>query len=524
MKNKFTSLFAAVLFVFCAASISNISAQVRPYRVTDRQLQNLLTRIDTRTENFRRTVDNSFNTGVLDGTRSEESISGYITEFDNSVDQLRQNIDGQNSSTADVENVLNQATYIDSFVRDYRLATNSLNQWNLIRTDLTTLAGYYNVRWNWNRPGGSGNNSGNSFDSRLSGTYRLNVGQSDDVRAVLDRTLNNSTGNSTQTQSGNRGRNLERRLSSPDTLAIEKRGNAVTIASSLQPQVTFQADGVARTETTPNGRTIKITASSNYNGVALSYEGDRANDFYVNFVPSGNGQLRVVRRLYLENRNETITVASVYDKVNNVAEWSTVNNNSNSGAGTGTPNSGNYSDFIVPNSTRLTAVLRNAINTRDSQNNDRFTLEVTSPSQYSGAIIEGRIATAEKSGRVSGRASVSMEFDSIRLRNGQTHRFAGFIESVRAANGDNVTVNNEGTVRDGNQTTKTVTRAGIGAALGAIIGAIAGGGQGAAIGATAGAGAGAGTVLVQGRDNIDLGQGSEFTITASSPNNVNTNR
>jgi uncharacterized protein YcfJ len=93
---------------------------------------------------------------------------------------------------------------------------------------------------------------------------------------------------------------------------------------------------------------------------------------------------------------------------------------------------------------------------------------------------------------------------------------------VTAANGDDVKVNNEGTVRDGNQTTKTVTRAGIGAALGALIGAIAGGGEGAAIGAAIGAGAGAGTVFIEGRDNIELGEGSTFNITASAPNNLST--
>ena len=119
---------------------------------------------------------------------------------------------------------------------------------------------------------------------------------------------------------------------------------------------------------------------------------------------------------------------------------------------------------------------------------------------------------------------ITMDFDTIRLRNGQTYRFAGILDSVRAANGDDVKVNNEGTVRDGNQTTKTVTRAGIGAALGALIGAIAGGGQGAAIGAAIGAGAGAGTVFIEGRDNIELAQGSEFMITATAPANLTTNR
>ena len=125
---------------------------------------------------------------------------------------------------------------------------------------------------------------------------------------------------------------------------------------------------------------------------------------------------------------------------------------------------------------------------------------------------------------LSGSGKSSLDFDTIRMPNGQTYRFAGIIDSVRAANGDNVSVNNEGTVRDNNQTTKTVTRAGIGAALGALIGAIAGGGQGAAIGAAVGAGAGAGTVLVQGRDNVVLEQGSEFNITATGPNSVGYNR
>jgi hypothetical protein len=196
-----------------------------------------------------------------------------------------------------------------------------------------------------------------------------------------------------------------------------------------------------------------------------------------------------------------------------------VNNNQTVGG-----NTGNINDFVIPNNTKITAVLRTPISTKISQNGDRFQMEVISPSQYDGAIIEGRVAKTERSGRVSGRANISLEFDTIRLRNGQSYRFAGIADSVRLANGDNVSVNNEGTVRDGSQTTKTVTRAGIGAALGALIGAIAGGGQGAAIGAGIGAGAGAGTVILQGRDDIELGDGTEFMITASAPNTVGINR
>lgn len=483
------------------------STGTTPYRVSDSTVNSLLARIESRTDTYRRDLANALDRSYINNTRSEDAINSYVTDFENATDRLRENFNGRRSTSADVQEVLSRASYIDRFMRDYRLGTSVESQWNTLRSDLTSLAGYYNVSWNWNGTGFPSNNT----SAGLTGTYRLNTNQSDDVNSIVESTINRYyTGN----QRENLRRNLERRLSSPDVIAIDRRGNSITIASTLSPQVTFQIDGSTRSETLPNGRTIRVSAVSSYDGISITTEGDRINDFYVTFQPLSSGQLRVVRRVYLENRNETVTVQSVYDKTDNVARWSDVNNGNTGG------NTGNYRDFVVPNGTRLTARLNNVINTRDSQDGDRITLEVTSPSQFDGAIIEGRVANAERSGRVSGRAQISMEFDTIRLRNGQTYRFAGIIDSVRAANGDDVSINNEGAVRDSNQTTKTVTRAGIGAALGALIGAIAGGGQGAAVGAAIGAGAGAGTVILQGRDNIELGQGSEFTITASAPASV----
>jgi len=477
------------------------------YGVKDRNILTVLTRLETRTDAYKTEINSALDRSVLNNTRSEESIAAYITDFENATDRLKQNFDARRATKADVEEVLNRGYFIDSFMRDYRFTASAENQWRLIRTDLDQLSNLYNVAWNWNRQ----YVPQSRFDSMLTGTYRLNVNQSDNVSDVVGRAV---TAYYPGAQGDRSRTNLERRLTSPETLVVEKRDKQVTIASSLSPQVVFNADGIARTETTANGRAIKITANTTYEGVALSYEGDRVNDFYVNFVPMANGQLRVLRRVYLENRNETVTVASVYDKIDPAAQFSNINNQ-NSGQNT------NTNDFGVPNNTRLTAVLRTPISTSASQNNDRFTMEVTSPSQFNGAIIEGRVTNAQRSGQVTGRANLGLEFDTIRLTNGTTYRFAGIVDQVRLANGENVTVNNEGTVRDNNQTTKTVTRAGIGAALGALIGAIAGGGQGAAIGAAVGAGAGAGTVVLQGRGDVDLPQGTEISLTASAPNNLN---
>ena len=482
-----------------------------PYRVNDRQVQAILASLESRTDIYKRDMATALDRSVLNNTRSEVAANNYISEFENATDRLKQNFDARRSTTNDVNEVLNRAGYIDSFMRDYRFDPRAEQQWNLIKTDLNTLSNYYTVSWNWDRQ----YEPTSRFDSMLSGTYRLNLNESDNVSQILDRVT------STYYTGANSDRlrtNLERRLQSPDMLAIDKRGNNVTVASTTSPQITFVADGVKRSETLPNGRrSVDVTAKTNYDGVSINYEADRMNDFYVNFMPVDNNRLRVVRRVYIENRNETVTVASVYDKVNETANWSMINNGTIGGNTNGTT----YTDFVVPNGTQLTAVLTTGmISTKDSKEGDRFTMEVRSPSVYDGAIIEGRVLKPENSGRVTGRANVTLDFDTIRLRNGQTYRFAGILDNVKAANGDDVKVNNEGTVRDSNQTTKTVTRAGIGAALGALIGAIAGGGQGAALGAAIGAGAGAGTVFIQGRDNIELGSGSEFMITATAPANV----
>lgn len=497
-------------------------------RATNRQIQVLLDRIETKTDTFRREVDLRLGENRRANRNLDDSVTGYIADFENATDSLKSDFVGRRANASQVNDVLNRAWNIDDFMKRNRLGNSAESQWRSLRTDLDTLARHYTVSWDWSRPnrGGSyGNNNdgrgpgrGNwggglgSLDSRLTGTYTLNTSRSDDINNVLDREL----GSYNTTDRDRFRRMLERRLAAPEQLAIEKRGRTFTVASNLAEQVTVQADNMAKSETTARGRTIRTTASATNSGVTISTEGDRANDFWLSFEPEGNDRLRVTRRLYLENQNRTISATSVYDKTGSVAQWPTVERRPDWNNNTG------RSDFYIPNGVQLTAVLQNRISTRASQIGDRFTMEVTSPSQYRGAIIEGRLAEVESSGRVSGRANIALEFDTLRM-NGREYTFAGIIDSARAANGNTINLSNEGSVRDGNQTKKTVTRAGIGAAIGALIGAVAGGGSGAAIGAGVGAGAGAGTVLIQGRDNLDLEQGSTFQITASAPQNVGRN-
>jgi hypothetical protein len=423
----------------------------------------------------------------------------------------------------DLNGVLSRASRLNMFLDRNQVNTRAQSQWTSIRTDVNTLAGYYNISWNWNEPyppnGGNygyGNHfPGGGFRRQLTGTYRLNTSLSDNVTTVIDR----SVGYYATDQRDRMRRGLERRLTAPDMLVIDKNGRSITLASSLRPQVTFEADGIAHTETNDRGRTVTTTVTSTRDGFSVNTTGDRMNDFTISFESDRNGRLRVTRRLYLENRNETVSSTSIYDRINERADWAAIPTQSTD------PyyNTTGTNVFYIPNGVSLTATLRNALNTRATQVGDRFTLDVVSPSEYRGAVIEGHVAQLSSSGRVSGRANLGLDFDTISI-NGRQYAFAGMIESVNSSNGDSVTVNNEGLIRDNSQTNKTATRAGIGAVLGAVIGAIAGGGQGAAIGAAVGAGAGAGSILVGGRDNIELGSGSTFMITASAPASAARNR
>jgi hypothetical protein len=346
---------------------------------------------------------------------------------------------------------------------------------------------------------------------KLTGTWRLEVSRSDNVDDVVERAIRGLPAGDQQ-----RARErVTRRLDAPDVIAIDQRGRRFTMASSRAPQATFDADGRTRTETTQRGRSIRINATLTQDQLTVSRTGSQGSDYTVTFDPIEGGQrMRITRSIHAERFPRPIEVTSVYEKSSDIAQLN-IYSGPRGNAGAVRPESRR---FLVPSNTRITGVLTTALSTRDDSATNRFKMEVRSPARYRGAVIEGTVNDVESSGRVTGSAELTLDFNQIRMSDGSTYDFNGNIEGIRTPDGKEVKLENEGTIKaDSSQTKRTVTRGGIGAALGAIIGAVAGGGSGAAIGAAVGAGAGAGTVLIQGRDNLDLPVGTEFTVLSSAP-------
>jgi hypothetical protein len=481
------------------------------YQLNDWQMRQLIDRINTRSVTFSRTLRQDLYRTNDDRYRADD-IRQHLSQFETALVQLRNRVNSRQSSSSDAQNVLDHAAFLNNYIADRQLSYQTENNWNTLRQDLDRLASAFNIAWNWSTvPGGS---TAGDYGSRrdLTGTFRLNTSRGDDARRVVDEATRTLSAAERQRVYDN----LLRRFDPPQMLAIDRRGNSVTIASTRAAQINFVADGREVVETAPGGRSVRVRASLSGDALTIVRTGERANDFTVTFDPSNDGrELLVTRTLYSDRFNQPITVRTYYDRTSDVAQLNIYDTNreDNTNVGgdvaTGT--------FVIPNGTEIVAVLNNDLSTQNIREGERFTMTVRSPGQYEGATIEGSVTNVSRGGRISGRSEMTMDFDTIRLRDGRSYRFAGILENVRMPNGDVVQVDNEGAVRDSDQTNKTVTRTAIGTAVGAIIGAIAGGGKGAAIGAVLGAGAGAGSVYVQGRNDLDLTAGTEVTLRATGP-------
>jgi hypothetical protein len=500
------TIAAALVALVLLAGASFTQAQRQTYRGTYRSVQLLLSRIGTGTDQMLRRVNTRNQTLQADLGSSVQSLSATVV-------QLRERFNSRTSTRADAQEVLNSATLVDSTIRRESTDEVTLRVWTKLRADLNQLASVYGLSWpNVSQTYPYPTNTPTSYGvGRLTGTYRLDATRSDDPGQAADRaTQSIRYGDRTRIRD-----QVASRLESPDQIAIELRGRDVTLASSRAPQITFSADGTERVETAPSGRTIRARATLNREQLTVSSTGDTGNQFDVTFESIENGRgLRVTRRVYVQGLANPVVVQSVYQRTSDVARFDI-----NTGPQT-YPYPANTSpggEFAITNGETVIGVLETGLSTQTVREGDRFTMTVRQPAQYEGAVIEGHVSNVQRSGRLTGRSQMTLNFDTIRLRNGGSYRFAGILESVRTTQGDAVRVDNEGAVRDSSQTTKTEQRAAIGTAVGAIIGAIAGGGKGAAIGAIVGAGGGAGSVYVQGREDLDLGAGTELTVRASGP-------
>jgi hypothetical protein len=165
---------------------------------------------------------------------------------------------------------------------------------------------------------------------------------------------------------------------------------------------------------------------------------------------------------------------------------------------------------LVPYGTDLKIRINDTLSSKDSRVGDQFTATVISPSRFDEARLTGHISSIDKSGKIKGRTSMNLAFDSIELLDGRRGTLHGYI--TRVYGDDAGRADNEGGVESGSRGKQTAKRAGIGATIGAVVGGIAGGGKGAAIGLVIGGAGGAGSLAVSGSKELKIESGTEMLM------------
>jgi hypothetical protein len=169
-------------------------------------------------------------------------------------------------------------------------------------------------------------------------------------------------------------------------------------------------------------------------------------------------------------------------------------------------------EMTVPAGTAIELALDTPVSSDKSKQEDTVRAHVTKPVVVDGMTVipagapaVGTVVDAKPSGRLKGRATVTLNFNRITVAETpyRIHTTPVMREAAESKGAD------------------SAKKIGIGAGAGAIIGAIAGGKKGAAIGAGVGAGAGTGVAVETKGKEVSLGAGSAVRTTIQDPVKIN---
>jgi hypothetical protein len=211
--------------------------------------------------------------------------------------------------------------------------------------------------------------------------------------------------------------------------------------------------------------------------------------------------------------NETANVVTTDKAETSQQVDSTENNNAvSNGTINFIPTSGEQT-VVIPIDTELVIEVLGDITTERSKAGDKFQGRVVSPSEISGAIVEGRITKIQKPGRIKRRSELSMTFDRISLSDTRWANYNAILIDVLPVKGDNIKqVDVEGTVKGKNSIKSDSIKVGAATGTGLVVGAIAGGPVGAAVGAGVGAAFGVGAVVIDRGNHVNITKGQQLRI------------
>jgi hypothetical protein len=126
-----------------------MAGMTTPYRVNDKEVKNLLERIERKADPFRKHLDTALDRSHFNSTNTEDNINQFIKDFEAATDHLENRFSEKRSAVGDVEEVLKRAAFIDKFMQRHLLNPLVQSDWSNLRRELDELRFAYQVNWSW---------------------------------------------------------------------------------------------------------------------------------------------------------------------------------------------------------------------------------------------------------------------------------------------------------------------------------------------------------------------------------------
>src|SRR4030095_16652763 len=108
-------------------------------------VKRVLKRLEEDTDRFSKSLDSALDRSVLNGTKAEDEINGYVHQFEEATDRLKDRYEDQDAAPEAAREVLNRGQTIDRFMRRNRLGGRAESDWQIVRSDLNLLARAHRV-------------------------------------------------------------------------------------------------------------------------------------------------------------------------------------------------------------------------------------------------------------------------------------------------------------------------------------------------------------------------------------------
>lgn len=139
-----TPLLAIIMLAVAGASGLNAKETY-----TNDGVRELIRKVESRTDEFRKVVDRWLDRSRLDGSRTEDDINAEVKSFEKATDALHRKSERMaryEDVRNEVRNVVDAGRRIDAMIRGGKWNQDIKNRWRNLRDAINTLGVVYNVR------------------------------------------------------------------------------------------------------------------------------------------------------------------------------------------------------------------------------------------------------------------------------------------------------------------------------------------------------------------------------------------